>query len=356
MVDFKDQIKALGERVAKLKEQVLTEEATKTAFIMPFIRELGYDIFNPAEVVPEFVADIGKKQGEKIDYAILKDNEPILLIECKTAGNDLNVNNESQLLRYFHTTKAKFAILTNGIEYRFYTDLVEKNKTDEKPFFVFDITRIKDNQIDELKKFHKSYFDFNTILSAANELKYTSELRQLMNNEISNPSPDFVKHFVKQIYHWPITQKILERFTGLVKKSFQQHLNDIVTDRLQVALNKETAEQQKIQEESKKESELDAKIVTTQEELDAFYIIRAILCSKVKLERVAHRDAQSYFAILFDDNNRKTICRLYLTSTRKQIGIFDSEKKETKFELENIENIYSYADKLLSVVEFYDKG
>src|SRR5690554_3263597 len=143
-MDFKDLIRQLGERVEKLKSQVTTEEATKNAFIMPFIKDLGYDIFNPLEVIPEFVADVGIKQGEKIDYAILKDNEPILLIECKWHGNLLNINNASQLFRYFHTTKAKFAILTNGIEYKFFTDLVEPNKMDEKPFFVFDITQIKD--------------------------------------------------------------------------------------------------------------------------------------------------------------------------------------------------------------------
>ena len=197
MVDFKDQIKLLGDKVAKLKSQVSTEEATKTAFIMPFIKELGYDIFNPSEVIPEFVADIGIKQGEKIDYAILKDNEPILLIECKAAGNDLNIKNESQLFRYFNAAKAKFAILTNGIEYRFFTDLVENNKMDEKPFFSFDITQIKDNQIDELKKFHKSYFDFDNIVNTASELKYTSELKQLINFEIANPTPEFVKHFTR---------------------------------------------------------------------------------------------------------------------------------------------------------------
>ncbi len=152
-MDFKDQIRLLGDRVIKLKDQVHTEEATKNAFIMPFIRELGYDVFNPSEVTPELVADIGMKQGEKIDYAIMRNGQPIILIECKCHNAQLNVNNASQLFRYFHTTKAKFSILTNGIEYRFYTDLVEPNKMDEKPFFTFDITEIKDNQIEELKNF-----------------------------------------------------------------------------------------------------------------------------------------------------------------------------------------------------------
>lgn len=353
-MDFKDQIKQLGERAHKLKAQVTTEEATKNAFIMPFIRELGYDVFNPLEVIPEFVADVGIKQGEKIDYAILKNNEPILLIECKWHGSPLTINNASQLFRYFHTTSAKFAILTNGIEYKFFTDLVEPNKMDEKPFFVFDITQIKDVQIEELKKFHKNLFDFDNIVNTASELKFTNELKKLINSEIANPSPDFVRFFAKQIYPSVVTQRVLDQFTELTRKSFAQQINDIVTDRLKSALSKE-AEIQKVEEESEKIiDELNSKIVTTQEELDAFYIIRAILCSKIKSNRVVHRDAQSYFAILLDDNNRKTICRLYLTDRKKQIGIFDKDKKEIKYELETIEDIYSHADKLNEIVAFYD--
>lgn len=283
-----------------------------------------------------------------------KDDEPILLIECKTAGNELNIKNESQLFRYFHAAKAKFAILTNGLEYRFFTDLVEQNKMDEKPFFVFDITQIKDNQIDELKKFHKSYFDFDSIVNTASDLKYTSELRTLINNEIQTPSPEFVKFFTQKIYSGRITEKVLEQFTGLVKKSFAQQLNDIVTDRLQSALNKEAEVQKTAKEAEVIAGEDSSKIVTTQEEMDAFYIIRAILCSKIKHDRVVHRDAQSYFAILLDDNNRKTVCRLYLTERRKQIGIFNNEKKEIKFELEGIEDIYQHTNELLAVIDFYD--
>ncbi|MDR1866799.1 MAG: type I restriction enzyme HsdR N-terminal domain-containing protein [Treponema sp.] len=135
-MDFKDQIKALADRVIKLKDSVKTEEATKSAFILPFIKELGYDIFDPLEVIPEFVADVGIiKQGEKVDYAIMRNGESIVLIECKWHGNSLNAKNESQLCQYFHATKAKFAILTNGIEYQFFSDLLELNKMDEKPFF-----------------------------------------------------------------------------------------------------------------------------------------------------------------------------------------------------------------------------
>lgn len=165
-MDFKDQIKQIGDRVAKAKEHINTEEATKHSFVMPFIQALGFDVFNPLEVVPEFVADLGIKQGEKVDYAIFKDGSPIMLVECKWHGAKLDVHN-SQLFRYFHVSKAKFGILTNGIEYRFYTDLIEPNKMDERPFFTFNITDLKEVQAEELKKFHKSYYNAETIFNTA---------------------------------------------------------------------------------------------------------------------------------------------------------------------------------------------
>ncbi|MFB6454740.1 type I restriction endonuclease [Chitinophaga sp. Hz27] len=356
-MDFKDAIKQLGDRVIKLKSQVLTEEATKNAFIMPFIKELGYDVFNPLEVIPEFVADIGIKQGEKIDYAIIKDGAPIILIECKCHTGPLSVQNASQLFRYFHATKAKFSILTNGIEYRFYTDLVEPNRMDEKPFFVFDITEMKDTQIEELKKFHKTNFDFTKIVNTASELKYTNELKLLINQELNTPSPDFVKYFAKQIYPGFVTQKILEQFTELTKKSFTQYINDIITDRLKSALNKE-AESQKLETPNiENENSIigdEPKIVTTQEEIDGFLIVKSILRQIIPVNRIVYRDAQTYFSILLDDNNRKTICRLYFNTSKKQIGLFDSNKKESKIELSSLDDLYSHASTLLETVRNYD--
>jgi hypothetical protein len=205
---------------------------------MPFIQALGYDVFNPLEVVPEFISDIGLKKGEKIDYAIFKDGTPTILIECKHWAQNLNIH-DGQLLRYFHVSKAKFGLLTNGITYRFYSDLVDANKMDEKPFLEFNIHEIKDTQVEELKKFHKTVFDAESIVNTASELKYTNELKHLLQIELSSPSPEFVKHFAKQVYPSVITAKILEQFTNLTKRSIQHHINDLITERLKTALTKE---------------------------------------------------------------------------------------------------------------------
>lgn len=354
-MDFKDQLKVIADRVVKLKEQIATEEATKNAFIMPFLQALGYDVFNPLEVIPEFVADIGIKKGEKIDYAVFKDGEPTILIECKHWAQNLNVH-DGQLLRYFHVSKAKFGLLTNGIVYRFYSDLVAPNKMDEKPFLEFNITEIKDSQIEELKKFHKTNFNVESIVNTASELKYTNELKQLIQQELNNPTTDFVKHFARQVYPSVITAKVLEQFTALTKKSVQQHISDLITERLKAALTKEDEViKEATPQQTEQQVEDTNKVVTTLEELEAFMIVKTILRQKISVTRVAYRDAQSYFSILLDNNNRKTICRLYF-GTKKYIGILDDQKKEVKNEITTLDDIFKYTDDLIKSVESYDKS
>ncbi len=357
-MDFKDEIKQFADRVEKLKPQINTEEATKNAFIMPFIKSLGYDVFNPLEVVPEFIADIGIKKGEKVDYAIMKDNHPAILVECKHWSEGLDPHN-SQLFRYFHTTKAKFGLLTNGIIYRFYTDLVEPNKMDEKPFFEFNVTDIKDNQIEELKKFHKSYFDVGSIQNTASELKYVNELKGLLHQEFQDPSEGFVRFFAKQIYQGVITAKLVDQFTSLTKKSLQQYINDMINERLKSALKKEndtptSKEQVDAPQVTINSDSQSSKIETTEEEREGFMIVKTILRQKIKASRIVSRDAQTYFAILLDDNNRKTICRLYLNGSKKYIGTFDDQKKETKNEISTVDDIFGYSKLLYNTINFYD--
>jgi hypothetical protein len=354
-MDFKDQILQLASRVEKLLPQLKTEEATKNALIMPFIQALGYDVFNPFEVNPEFIADLGIKKGEKVDYAIMKDGQPTILIECKHHLEKLDPHN-SQLFRYFHTTKAKFGLLTNGLNFRFYTDLEEKNKMDSTPFFEFNITEIKETEITELKKFHKSYFDVESITNTASELKYLNELKTLLNKEMISPSENFVVFFTKQVYAGVITAKVKEQFNPIVKRSFNLLISDAINERLKSALNQEkqieVAEATKLEDAAQ---EATSNVVTTEEELEGFYIVKSLLRQNVASKRITYRDAQSYFAILLDDNNRKTICRLYLSAAKKCLVILDEAKKEVKYEIQTLDEIYKYSKELLNAVARLEK-
>lgn len=218
-MEFTERLNALSNKIKQQTGIIITEEATKTAFVMPFIHNvLGYDVFDPSEVTPEFICDVGTKKGEKIDYAIMKNNEVQILIECKKIGEPLNINHASQLFRYFHVTNARISILTNGQVYRFYTDLDAPNKMDEKPFLEVDLLDIDENIIPELNKLTKSSFDLESIINAAGELKYVSQIKKVLHNQLNNPEDDFVKFFASRVYDGIITQKVRESFLNLTKK------------------------------------------------------------------------------------------------------------------------------------------
>ena len=359
-MDFKDQIKLLSERVIKLKDNILTEEATKTAFILPFLQTLGYDVFDPTEVVPEYTCDLGIKKGEKIDYAIHREGVPILLIECKHWKADLDVHS-SQLFRYFHCSSARFGILTNGIVYRFYADLVDKNKMDEKPFFEFNMEKYRQSQVEKLKEFHKSYFNIASILNTASELKYMNEIRLAIGREAENPSDDFVKYFAKTVYMGRFNEPGMEQFRVIVKQAFSQYANDYMNERLKSAIGNDavvTQSETKAEEvnsnvQSVAEQEI-SKVITTDEETQGYYIVRAICYPEIdNIDRIACRDTQSYFGILLDDNNRKPICRLHFNHTNKYLEIFDSEKKGTRVLISSLNDIFKYRDNIIATLKSY---
>ena len=310
---------------------------------------LGYDTFNPTEVMPEFTADLGLKKGEKVDYAIFQNGDPIIIIECKNWKEKLMAHN-SQLFRYFHTAKTRFALLTNGIEYQFYTDLEAANKMDEKPFLEFNIAQLKENTINEIAKFHKSNFNVDEIVDNASSLKYTKEIKKLIAEQLQAPSYDFVRLFAGGVYSGRLTEKVMGEFTELVSKAFTQTISERVNDRLNAALNKEAEKQQ----EEDKGLEKISKVNTTEEELEGYRIVVAVLRRKLPVERIVHRDKQSYFGILLDDNNRKPLCRLHLNGGNKYLGVFDEKKNETRHLITTVDDIYRFEEELLKTVDYYE--
>ncbi len=366
-MDFIDSIKSIAARIERQADAVKTEEATKTSFVMPFIHALGYDIFDPSEVVPEFTADIGVKKGEKVDYAIMRDGRPIILIECKYSGINLNKSHTSQLSRYFHVTDAHFAILTNGIEYKFYSDLDQDNKMDQNPFLEFSMLDFQESEIPKLKQFTKSSFDPNTMLEIAKELKYASSIRSVFIKELSDPSDDFILFFAKQIHSGRVTANIKNQFSILIKKTLREYINEQITRRLSSALDSGDEgiqpEEPTIDEEDAppKEPENDiekkkmkGEIITTEEEVGAFEIVKAILGDVIDVSRVAIRDGVRYCGVLLDDNNRKPLARFHFNTSNWYLGVFDEKKKEQKILIKDIEDIYNYKDRILIKITHYD--
>ena len=361
-MDFFEKLTSLAAKVRLQGPAIQTEEATKNAFVMPFINTvLGYDVFDPLEVMPEFVCDVGTKKGEKIDYAIMKDGEVQILIECKKIGESLSINHASQLFRYFHVTSARISILTNGQVYRFFTDLDAPNKMDEKPFLELDLLDIDEYSVPELIKLTKSAFDVDSIINAAGELKYVSQLKKLIGTQVSKPEDDFVKFFASRVYEGVITQKVREQFYELTRKALAQFLNDQINDRLKSAMSgviqpslASIPVTNSAKADAQERDEAEDKILTTLEELEGYHIVRAVVRSVVDAKRIVQRDTQSYFGVLLDDNNRKPICRLHFNRSQKYLGIFDEEKNETRHAISSVDEIYEYADQLKKTVGYYD--
>lgn len=362
-MDFIDQLRILSSRIASTRSVVQTEEATKNAMIMPFIQILGYNVFDPTEVTPELVADVGTKKGEKVDYAILRDGKPIILFECKKAGAELSINHAGQLFRYFHVTSARFGVLTNGLLYRFFTDLEQPNKMDEKPFFEFNILDFKERDVEELKKFAKAAFDLETILTTANELKYMRAIQTRLAEWMVSPSEDFVRLLSSELLgSRRFTPAVRDQFTLITRRAFEQLVGEKINERLKGAMAPESVSVPEPAAPSSAPTtaslasipQAEPQVITSAEELKGFHIVRAILRGLVPTKRVVMRDAQTYCAILLDDNNRKPICRLRFNNREKlRLGLFNDKKEEEIVALESPDDIYNYTAQLHAAVTAY---
>lgn len=363
-MDFIDQLKQFSKRIDSLKDSISTEEATKTSIIMPFFAMLGYDVFNPQEFVPEFTADVGIKKGEKVDYAIIRNDEPVILIECKSINENL-AKHDSQLFRYFATSNAKFAILTNGIIYRFYTDLDDPNKMDTTPFLEINMLDLSDNQVPEVKKFCKSEFDIDSIFNAASDLKYAHEFKRVMKEQLDQPTDDFVRLFVQEVFTGVKTAAIIEKFRPILKKSLNDFISETMNDKIKSAFGDGVGTLPKPspvvdatpEPESESEEEPEVKrtphIVTTEEELEAYFIIKNMLKDLTDIHDITYKDTESYINILYKNNSRKWICRLKLTDNQKTLMIPNENKEITKIPLTDIYDLPQYAEQLNTVLKRY---
>jgi len=362
-MDFIERLQSLSKKITQIAGSLETEEATKNALVMPFLHKvLGYDVFDPSEVVPEFTADLGTKKGEKVDYALLKDGEVQILIECKKFGEKLTSKHASQLFRYFSVTNARLAILTNGSIYEFYTDLDAPNKMDEKPFLVLDLSDIDDHVVPEIRKLTKTSFDIESIVDAAGELKYLSQIKKLLDLQFKKPEEEFVRFFASRVYDGVLTAKVKNQFQEITGKALKQFLNDSINERLKSAIGNSggspLADEKylEITTDIVDEDANDAvtKIITTADEIDGFNIVKAILRQRVSVDRIVPRDTQSYFGVLLDDNNRKPLCRLHFNAKQKYLGLFDADKKETRYSIETVDDVFSFSEQLLSTISLYE--
>lgn len=351
-MDFSESLLQFAKRVESMQNSIQTEEATKTAVIMPFFALLGYDVFNPQEFVPEYVADVGIKRGEKVDYAILQDGEPVIIIEAKAIHRSLE-KHDSQLFRYFSTTAAKFAILTNGIRYRFFTDLEAQNKMDGIPFLDFDLLHMRESQIEVLKKFKKENFDVAKIFDSASVLKYQGKFKEILSNQFENPTDDFIRFFLQNIYSGIKTQSVIDRFRPILKRSMQEFISETMNDRIQTALFDRQESEETAQQQSMQNDQNDTTLTPTETEMKAYYRLKNLFRDYVSLDEITYKKNSSYFAVLYQGNSRKWICRLIIGSSQIIVILPDYEKRELRCSISNLYELGNYSRYMLSVLSRY---
>lgn len=355
---------ALADSIPKLKqtaERVLgrldTEEATKMSLVVPFLRELGFDPFDPDVVVPEFTADVGTKKGEKVDYALKQNGKIIMLIECKTAQTNLSDAHYGQLFRYFSVTEARVGILTNGIEYWFFSDVDEKNKLDNRPFYRFSLVDHNDADLKQLEQFTSRSFDPDHFDETASLLKYTTLLKKEIRHELNSPSEDLVRFFTSRVYSGRLTAGVREMFTPLVFNAFNETIREIVNSRLTHALSQVNAEEEKEKADSSETAdEQDAPkdgIITTDQEREAFFIVKSIARRFVDPERISMRDQKSYCNVLLDNTNRKPVVRFLFDGNPQRIQF--GKDPNQRVEISGVDDIFKHEEAIKRVLAEYDE-
>ena len=341
-MEIEASIAELQSTLRKHRDKLATEEAAKTTLVLPFLRALGYNIFDPDEVVPEFTCDVGTKKGEKVDYGICVGGEVKILVECKPANGDLSIKHASQLYRYFAATDARLALLTNGVIYRFFTDAEKANMMDDRPFFTFDLDDYKSSDLRTLATFQRADFNLDRIVSHAGALKLQSEVLSELRKEFDEPSDDLVKIVAGRLHDGIITKAVRDRFRSAITQAFGSLIRDGVHKRLEKAISG-GGDEPDIEIAEGDEN----KVETTDVEIEGFNIVRAICAEKVDPSRVVIRDAKSYCSILLDDNNRRTIVRMHFNSpTARHLGLF-SGKDETREKVSGPVDIFQHKGAIL---------
>ena len=362
----KNELASLAERASRLADNLLTEEATKHALVLPFIQAIGYDIFDPTEVVPEFTADYGVKQGEKVDYAIVRNGVPAILIECKKISDSLDITRASQLSRYFHNTSAHVGILTNGVVYQFFSDLDEDNKMDEDPFLEIDIRDLDNRDYNSLNHFAKHSFDIDEARVAASNMKYIRGMKGYLEEIYVQPDGEFIELLARKVFSGRMTQARIDSFTGLVKLAVQGFVNDRINSTLRQAIahtvdedavNAPVHGSSQHETATSTEAPVESKgIVTTVEEMEAFEMVKTVLANTVSSERIVIRDTTRHCGIILDNNQRRPICRLYFNAAlRKYFGVFDEFGNETRYLINDLEDISEYREQLQATVARYTR-
>jgi len=358
-MDFIDELRRHSTHVSKFKDTITTEAVTKNSLILPFFQLLGYNVLNHLEFEPEYDANFGGKKDAKVDYAIIIEEKPTILIECKPCGEDLE-KHVGQLSQYYAAAGTKFGILTDGVIYNFYTDIDKIHIMDKEPFLVFDVLNFDENNVPELERFAKKTLDVDVAFKAAIELKYMGKINEILHSLRTDPQDSFVKYIIGEISNRKANAKAIEEFRLIIKRGFSQYINDTISEMINDML-KSTTKNPSVKDDAAIETTVDETLeqqepeerMTTLEEFEAFAIVKSILRNICDVNRLTLKHTSQYSVVEFDNNSWKRICRFWFGGKQKRISIPDENKKPIYYDISNLNDIYKYADSIREVCERY---
>lgn len=312
MNEFISKIHKHAEHIKKVAEHCTTEETTKQALILPMLDILGFNAYDPTKVQAEYRAEYrGVKSTDRIDYALMLNGEPVAFIEAKSYGEELS-NHEGQLERYFNSaTNVLIAAITNGVEWRFFTDLNEKNTMDEDPFLVVDFSKLEESQISRLYHFRRDGFKPDHLKEIAEESVYLNLFTDTIRNNLREPGIEFLRFIARQSeIRRQLNAGFLESIAPIVKRAVGSAISDMVVSGL--SAKQEPEKQEHIVEVDIYADQVDAdnpKIITTYQERQIYDFTKSLL-PEVE-DRLISRDTESYFTVLYDGKTNRWLFRYY---------------------------------------------
>ena len=357
-------VQALAENLAKYKDEDFNEETTKHSLIVPFVQMLGYNTCNPSEVRFEYTAAFGVKKGDRVDVAILHDDAPILIIECKPLQADLDMEKRSQLSAYFAASVGtRIGLLTNGRKFQFFSDLDKPNLMDNTPFLSFDLLNFDQRFLPALQKISKATWDLDSVIASAVRLKRLAAIKALIWKDATEPTDDVVKHYANACYKGMKVQSVIDEFRPLVVQAFK----DYILDRLKPLIDPEPKPEPDPAPAPAPEPEPQPAIVTHDSEQFAYVMVKTLLSGTVDASRVQMHDYKGFCAVQLDGTPRKTICRFKSFEPVAEDGtigkyasieIFANGKdsEPAKHQLGTVEDILPFKEELAQAVRSLTEG
>lgn len=322
---FKDKVLSHIQHVLKVGSHCTTEETTKQALILPLLDILGFSPYDPTKVRAEYGADFpGAKNGERVDYALFCHDVPVMFIEAKSYNENLT-NHAPQLSRYFNATpEVTVAAVTNGREWRFFTDLKDKNIMDDAPFLRINFENVDDSKINQLSQFCHDRFQPEALRTLAEESVYLSAFTKTISDSLKETDAEFVRYVASRSnVGRQLNQRFLDSITPIVKQAVEKAVSAMVVSGLSQQIKDNEPEHIESQEpvHDEKAPIIDSeneRIITTYTERQLFDFVSMILGEEAELQS---KDTESYFSILYQGKSNRWVLRYFDNKQRPCINV-----------------------------------